>query len=245
MARAIIVDDEVDALVTIEQFLSKFCPEITVVAKADGVHSAIEAIDENPCDIVFLDINLQDGTGFDVLGKVESQQFKTIFTTAYDQYAIRAFEVNAFQYLLKPINPIKLQSAVQSALREIEVVNNLKTLNETIANFRAEKVGLPVKGKVELTDMHDILRLESESNYTTVFLVDGKSVLVAKTLKAFQQLLEDKFFQRIHQSHMVNVNHIVSFNRKENRLTLSTGVELPVSRRFKPILLDLIGMKVV
>ncbi|MBL4706280.1 MAG: response regulator transcription factor [Flavobacteriales bacterium] len=245
MIKVIIVDDEVDALVTIERFLTKFCPQITVIAKADNVQSAIEAIHTNEPDIVFLDINLQEGTGFDVLEKVDANKFKTIFTTAYSEFAIKAFEVKAFQYLLKPINPLKLQAAVNDVIEGVELVEKLKALNDIIASFPTEKIGLPVKDKITLTKIDDILRLESESNYTKVFLVNGKSVLVAKTLKVFDELLEDKSFERVHKSHMVNVNYISTFIKKENILTLSTGSEVPVSRRYKQSLLDTIGMKTV
>ena len=245
MIKAVIIDDEIRAQVTIGQFLIKYCTGISIVGKASGVQTGIALIEQERPELVFLDINMQDGTGFDLLDRVAFKDFATIFTTAYDEYAIRAFKVKAMDYLLKPINPLELTKSVENVTLAINAKKELDVLKSTILNFEVEKLGLPVKNKVELTSLDNIVRMESEANYTNVILSDGNKVLVAKTLKIFEELLNHKNFLRVHQSHLVNLSRVVSFDKKEMFMLLDNQEKIPVSRRHKSVVLGQLSLRFV
>lgn len=239
---AIIIDDEPDARLNIRTFTEQFCPEINFIGEADSVKNAISLIDSLKPQLLFLDIQLGDGTGFEILEKVKHHS-KVIFTTAYDQYAIKAFKVKAIDYILKPINPLELQKAVNSATTSISEHLELSQLKKEMDNS-IEKIGIPVKGKIELQKLESILRLESESNYTKIFLIDGSNVVVAKTLKMFEEILIKKQFIRVHKSHLVNFKYIAKLDQKNNILHLTNNEEIPVSRRYKSLITNAIGMKI-
>ena len=238
MISAVLVDDEVDAIKTLQSFLKDFCSNVEVVAVAQDIENAVQAIDTKKPDVVFLDINLRQGTGFDILNKTTFKDFKTIFTTAYDNYALEAFKVKAFNYLVKPINPLDLQNVVEDVAEIIMNDQELKLLKETPSASAEKRIGLPYKNETNLTNIDDIIRLEAESNYTRVFLNNKTSVLVAKTLKKFESILSEYQFKRVHQSHLVNLSYVKSFNTKKRILILSNGTEIPISKRLKKDLIN-------
>lgn len=243
--KAVIVDDEADARAIIAQFLTKFCKEVTEIHRASNVAAAVQLIDENEPELLFLDINMRDETGFDVLEAVTYKGFEVIFTTAYKEHALKAIKASAFDYLLKPINPLELQKTVARAAEAIHSKQELQNLKDTIATFKIERVGLPLKNRIELTNINDIIRLQAEANYTHVYLKNGEKVLIAKTLKSFEALLNNKNFIRVHQSHIINVDAVVRFDAKEKILLLKTEEEVPVSRRFKTLVVDCLSMKII
>ena len=240
---AIIIDDESDARLNIRTFTEQFCPEINFIGEAESVRNAVPLIDSLKPQLLFLDIQLGDGTGFEILENVKHQS-KVIFTTAYDQYAIKAFKVKAIDYILKPINPLELQKAVNSATTSISEHMELNQLKKEMDNSSFDKIGIPVKGKIELQKLESILRLESESNYTKIFLKDGSNVVVAKTLKMFEEILIKKHFIRVHKSHLVNFRFVAKLDQKNNILHLTNNEQIPVSRRYKSLITNAIGMKI-
>jgi two-component system LytT family response regulator len=226
----IIVDDELDAITTLEKFLGKYCPNVDIVGTADGVESAVKVLNELQPDILLLDIRMPDGSGFDVLKRYNSAKTKVIFTTAYDAFAIDAFKVNATDYLLKPINPLLLRESISRATEQIRMSGALKELNQILQQQQVDRIALPAHDGKYLTAINDIVRLEADVNYCHVHLADGTSILTAKTLKSFEALLGQNFI-RVHQSHLINVRWVTKFLTNDSLLELTGGNQIPVSRR--------------
>ncbi len=245
MYSTIIIDDEIDARTNIRSFAEKFCPELQFVGEADSVKKGIEIIEELKPQLIFLDIKLGDGTGFNLLERVAYKGFKVIFVTAYDEFAIKAIKVKALDYLLKPLNKTDLVEAVQQAVQSISSANEVEMLKATIANFEVKKMGFPTGKGIQLSKITDIVRLEADGNYTRIYLKSNESILVAKTLKIFEDTLIEASFIRVHQSHLVNVHVIDFFDTKQNILKLmDSDVLIPVSRRNKSNLVNIINMKI-
>jgi two-component system LytT family response regulator len=229
MVKCVIVDDEVDAQLTIEYMLKRHCPNIVILGKADGVKSAINLIEEKAPAFIFLDIKLNDGNGFDILDKIDVEKVKVIFTTAYNDYALEAIKKEAIDYLLKPINPLELKVAVE------KVVSKIKSESLLIKEDRIIIKKLSIKGenKTDVVLTSDIIRCQSEINYTFIHLRSGEKIMVAKTLKYFENELKDYGFVRVHQSHLVNLNEITSINSTKSIIHLKMdNEEIPYSRTY-------------
>lgn len=235
MIRAIIIDDEEEGRSTLTNMLHNFCKNVKVVAEADSVLTGIEIIQKNECDILFLDIQLQDGTGFDILEKTDRHDFKIIFVTAYDQYAIKAFKFSAFDYLLKPIDPEQLIETVKKIESNKSSENYTDEVKTLISNQKKIKtIALPSFEGIRFIKMNNIIRCESESNYTKFFLASKEEILITKTLKEYDELLSTMNFCRVHQSHLINMNHVDRYIKGEGGTIIMTdGSEIEVSRRKK------------
>ncbi|MEW7277070.1 LytTR family DNA-binding domain-containing protein [Aquimarina sp. 2201CG1-2-11] len=240
MLSAIIVDDEQNGREILETLLTQNCPNINVVAIAATIEEAVNVIvDHNP-EIVFLDIELEKGTGFDILSnpKVQKKQFNIIFTTAYEQYAIKAIKNNALDYLLKPIDTQELIMAVNKVSARTtnsikSIVNDLKVSLNT-----SSKLKLVNREGFELVDVHTILYCKSEANYTRFYFENGKTTITSKTLKVYQLYLEQHGFMRIHKSHIINLNMVKKYVQgKGGQVTLSNEVTLDISKDLKTTLL--------
>lgn len=246
MIRAIIIDDEPAARASLELEIRLHCPEIRIVAEADSVAEGIQVIQSTPSfDLLFLDIQMADGTGFDVLQNVDTEQFKTIFTTAYSEYALRAIKFTPLDYLLKPIDAEELKAAVNKTLRQQQ-----SNLQEQIRQYLAQlvpaqpspRVALATAEGIHLYFVKNIVRCASDGNYTTVFFEDKSKLLVAKTLKELEAILTPYQFERIHKSHLINLEHLRRYyNRFAGEVEMSDGVLLPVAQRKKAQLLDLLN----
>jgi two-component system, LytTR family, response regulator len=245
MIRTIIVEDENKARETLVNMLGMYCPSVDIVDQADCVEKGVKSINYNNPDLVFLDIQMPDGTGFDLLKKLKDQNFKLVFTTAFEEYAIKAFKFSAIDYLLKPIDPEDLVKTITKIERIIEDENNqikLKALLENIETISTEvkKIVLKTAESIHIVKVKDIIRCESSSNYTSFFFRDGKKLLVSKTLKEFDEMLSDYGFFRVHQSHLVNTQYITSFEKSDGGfLAMSDDSKIPVSYRKKESLLKL------
>ena len=235
MIRSVIIDDEEKGRNTLRNFLTKYCNNISVVAEGDCVKSGLEKISSYNPDLVFLDIQMPDGTGFNLLEQIKEINFKVIFVTAYDQYALKAFKFSAIDYLLKPIDPEKLIEAVNrlSDFEDIKSINN--KLEVLVGNKnRFEKIALPTVNGVHLVKIKDIIRCESDSNYTTIFLASGKKILVTKTLKEYDEMLTPMHFYRVHQSHLINLAFVEKYHKGEGGFVImEDGSEIEVARRRK------------
>ena len=231
MIRAIIIDDEEEGRSTLVNILNNFCKNVKVVAEAESVLTGLKTIQNNDCDVLFLDIQLQDGTGFDILDKTDNPDFKVIFVTAYDQFAIKAFKFSAFDYLLKPIDPEQLIQTVQ----KIESENYAEEVKTLISNKKKIKnLALPSLEGIRFIKIKNIIRCKSESNYTRFFLASEENILVTNTLKEYDDLLSEMNFCRVHQSHLVNMEYVDRYIKGDGgTIIMSDGSEIEVSRRKK------------
>lgn len=245
--RILIVDDESDARSTLRIFL-EFSPQIKVeIAEADSVINALKKIKSFKPDIVLLDILLQDDSGFDLLDLEDDLNFAVIFTTAYDEFAIKAFKYNAVDYLLKPINPVELEGAIQKAVFQRsspEYPNLLKGLKATVQERTLEKIALPNGTGVHFITLDDILYLKADGNYTEVFLRNSNKILVTKLIKEFEDILKSEGFIRTHKSYIVNIKYAKEYCKKlANCLVLEGDISVPVARRKKEEVLSYLMTK--
>lgn len=243
MINAVIIDDEKNALEVLELQLAQYCRDVQVLATANGGPQGIEAIRKHQPDLVFLDIEMPHKNGFDVLSETKDCKYKVIFTTAYDQFAIRAFKFSAVDYLLKPIDIRELQLAVEkvtSSGNSASLEEKVQVLLSQLGSApKKERIALPVGDAMQFFQADDIIRCESESNYTHIFLKSGKKITVARTLKEVEENLRGMDFYRIHQSHLVNMNHISKVVKGEGGYVVTNdGATLAISRNKKEAFLE-------
>ncbi len=235
MITAVIIDDVPQAITTLQEDLELYCPDVDIIGTADGVVSGAKMLKLVQPDILFLDVQMQDGTGFDLLELLGEIDMKVIFTTASDEHAIRAFRFSAVDYLLKPIDPDELVAAVKKATEAGEGQNDrLAALRTNIQGGSAgiSRIALHSTDRVLVVKIEEVVRLEAQGNYTIFYLKNGRQTLVTRTLKEYNGLLKDYDFIRIHQSHLVNARFIEEFVKVDGGwLKLSDGTELPVSNR--------------
>lgn len=234
---SIVIDDEPHNIENLMAILTKWGKEVRVVATASTVEEGIAAINAHQPQLLFLDIQLQEQSGFELLQALPHIDFEVIFITAFDQYGIQAIKFSALDYLLKPINIHELQQAIAKAKEKIA----LKTQNLNLQNLlafmgahksKSPKIALPTLQQTHYVPLDEIIRCESSNNYTTFFLKDQSSILVCKTLKEFVELLKPYHFIRSHQSHLVNVTYVKSLQRENGgTLTLADGTSVPISRQ--------------
>jgi len=239
---AIIVEDMPQARILLEHDLKTLCPDIEIIGSADSVVSASKLISTNMPDIIFLDIALGDGTGFDILEIFPNLSSKIIFITAFDEYAIRAFRFSAIDYLLKPIDPELLVKAIAKVKISFNYSEKLEVLRETVKTpkFIPSRISLHTIDKIVVVNILDIIRCEADANNTWFFLDNREKIYVTKTLKHFENMLVDYNFIRVHQSHLINFNYIKEFSKKDGGfIRMKNGNEIPVSVRKRPIILQM------
>lgn len=236
MIRAIVIDDEQESRNTVINILNNFCNNIQVVAQAENVKEGKEIIEKEKPDVVFLDIQMPDGTGFDLLEKLSEINFQVIFVTAYDQYALKAIKFSALDYLLKPVNPQQLIDSVEklkSPEKDFGLIS--KQINTLLRNKNGfERITLPTFEGLRFIILRDIIRCEADNNYTNFYLNSGEKVLVTKTLKEYDESLSGEDFIRVHQSHLVNSKYIDRYIKGDGGTIIMTdGSHVEVSRRRK------------
>ena len=245
MLKTIIIDDERQARIALRQEIEFNCPGIEIIAECDDVRSGVSTINSLKPELVFLDIQLTDGLGFDILEKVKDQRFKIIFTTAYSEYALKAIKFSALDYLLKPIDGEELKTAIQRLENKSQDSFNLQIQN-FFQNQRLQnpnkRIALNTAEGIHLHELQNIVRCTSEGNYTQFFFTDGKKLLIAKTLKETEELLSNYNFERIHKSHIINLDHMKSYLNKDNGyVVMSDNSQITVSQRKKPNLLSILN----
>lgn len=241
MINAVIIDDEEDARFNLKHLLErKFADSIMVLGEANSVKSGLEIIEKTQPDLVFLDIKMRDGTGFDLIQKLEMVDFEIIFVTAYDKFAIQAMEFSAFAYLMKPINADKLQQSVEQLIEKKNKSKNSvhKRIKILIENYGdTKKVLKLVVSNIEGFDVlsiEDIIRLEGDSNYTHFVLLDGKKVVSTKSLGVYEELLMEFGFFRIHLSTIINLRHVKSYKKSDGgQVKMCDDEILKISRHRK------------
>ncbi len=236
--RTLIVDDEEGSRHTLRNLLNEYCPQVEIIAFADSAAMGLKMIQEHQPELVFLDVRMPVGDeGFQLLESLDDIQFAVIFTTSYDEYAIRAIKFSALDYLLKPINILELQKAVNRYIkrRGDSDATAIKNLSKDTQTF--QKLGLPSIEGLTFIDISEIIRCEADGNCTIFYAVNRKKILVTKTLKYYDELLSNSNFHRIHGSHLINLKHIIKY-KKEGAVELSDGSEVYISARKKKTFLE-------
>lgn len=234
----VIIDDEASVRNSIQALLTENFPDINILCTAGSVEEGFSAVTHHKPDLVFLDIEMPDGTGFDLLKRFSHIPFKVIFVTGHQEYALNAIKVSALDYILKPVDNDELLKAVKKA-REIinqeEQQLKFQALNENLQSKKVlKRIILHTSDHLQLVAVSDIIRAEADSNYTFFCLADGKRILVSRTIKEFENLLSGSGMIRVHQSHLVNINHIDRFFKKDGGyLLLKDGSKIPVSPTLK------------
>ncbi len=228
---ALIIDDEVRSRRVLKRMLSQYCDDVTIVGEADNINSGIELIQKTSPDILFLDIQLKDETGFELLGQISPINFQTIFVTAYDSYAIKAIKWSAQDYILKPVDPVELKAAVNKAIANrgntIEVKENVGTLTE-------ENIGLPTMEGLRFAPIKTILRCEAKGAYTEFFFEKNENILASKSLQVYENLLKEHGFFRVHKSHLINLSYVKEYIKgRGGHIVMKDNTAIAVALRKK------------
>lgn len=244
---AIIIEDEIPARETLEMYLQKYCPSVTIIARAKDAQEALEVIRRTPADLVFLDVELPYGNAFDLLEKVGDIQFETIFITAYAQYAMEALNHNAMHYILKPIGIEELIIAVDKVSKAILEKREREEYPLQVKDYHTlqqRKFVFPNLNGFELMELSQIIHCRADDNYTEFSFSHGNKKLISKTLKKVEDQLKDYGFLRVHKSHLVNLNHIISYQKgKTGTLQMSNKDEVSITASKKAILMELLDLE--
>jgi two-component system LytT family response regulator len=219
MLRVVIVEDETHSREALKSLLLEFCKDIEIVGLAGDVNAAVKIIHESKPDVVFLDVELQTGTGFNVLEQVRDVHFDIIFTTAFEQYAVQAIKLSSIDYLLKPIDIEELQQAVDKARTKKNEEDQKRKLEALMSNLEStvgkKRVCLATSDGLEFINMLDIAYCEANGSYTNFHLTNGATILVSKNLKEYETTLSDQHFMRVHNSFLINLAEVKKFVKSE------------------------------
>lgn len=246
MIRCVIVEDEEMARNVLKSLLAQYCQDVMVCAEADDIVSGKNMIETFRPDLVFLDIEMPGGSGFKLLTSIDNVDFEVVFVTAYEQFAIKAIRHDALDYILKPIDPKELVAAVEK-VKEAKYKKTLKKqYDNLLKNIDPEqlvvrKISISTTDKIHLIDVDDIIRCESDNYYTIIYFKDGTSLMVSKTLKEMDQKLQEYDFVRTHKSHLVNMRCIKNFIKDEMMVLMTDDTKVPVSKRKKELILEVIN----
>lgn len=239
MFSTLIIDDEAHACESLSKMLSLNCPDIQILGTASSAKEGFDMISKLNPDLIFLDIEMPNGTGFDLLTHFVKPTFKVVFVTGFDQYALNAIKFSALDYLLKPINANELKEAVEKAKQQMinqRGIGDLKNLIATLQNPRSRKnkLAIPTQQGLEMIEIQEIIHCEAANGYTIIHLQEGKPLLSSRDLKTYQELLEDYDFYRIHDSHLVSHFHVQKvLNEDGGMVVMSSETKLPIARRRK------------
>jgi two-component system LytT family response regulator len=245
MIKIIIIDDEDHIRDSLGKLLARHCPQVTIAGTANSVSTGKKVIEEIHPDLVLLDIQMGDGTGFDLLQSISPVDFKVIFITAYDQFALQAFRFSAVDYLLKPVNPGQLVAAIDRAGMLIRDHFNMQ-MNALYENLKSvarqdKKIILKTTEQIHLLDLKSIVCCESDSCYTTIHTTEGGHIMVAKTLKEYEEMLAGCGFYRVHKSYLINLAHIKRFEKQDGGyIILANDLKIPVASRKRDEMLELL-----
>jgi two-component system, LytTR family, response regulator len=249
MITAVLIDDEQHLREGMKRLLELYGQEISIVGEADSVKTGIVTIQKYNPQVIFLDINLTDGTGFDILeelskkGKINSQ---IIFITAHEQYALKAFKFSALDFLLKPVDPEELEKSIVKIKEAIKNNNSFDHIDLLLENIRKKvdnfkRIALSTQDGIHLFEVSDIIRCESQDNYTQFHIKNHKPILISKTLKEYEELLSEHGFERIHQSHLINLSYLKSYIKNDGGyIIMSDNTNLPIAQRKKDRLQEIL-----
>ncbi len=249
MISAVLIDDDDNLRNGMKTLLTRYAPDINIIGEADSVTSGTELLLKQQPQVVFLDIHLGDGSGFDLLeevnkkGKLNSQ---IVFITAHEQYAIKAFRFSALDFLLKPVDPEELEKVIGKIKNVVDKNDSVAHIDLLLENIRKKvdnfkRIALSNSDGIHLFEVSDIIRCESEDNYTKFYIKNNKPVLISKTLKEYEELLTEHGFERIHQSHLINLSYLKSYIKKDGGyVVMADNSNLPISQRKKERLQELL-----
>lgn len=220
MLNVVIIEDEIRSRETLKSLLTEFCDDVNVLGMAGAVGDAVDLIKKVKPELIFLDIELQTGTGFDVLNQIEDRNFDVIFTTAFEQYAIKAIKFSSLDYLLKPIDIDELQEALDKAKERKDTTSTSQQLNLLLKNVenkpnQRKKICLSTSDGLEFIDIENICYCEANGSYTNFTIKPDKKLMVSKNLKEYENLLSDHSFMRVHNSYLINLNEVKKFVKSE------------------------------
>ena len=241
--KAFIVDDEPGNCENLENLLATYCPEVEVVKSLNNLEEAVEEILKGEIHLLFLDIELTEGTGFDLLARLPRRDFEVIFVTAYDKYALRAIRFNALDYLLKPVDIPALVAAVKKAGERLAAREENLRMENLLKNMVAaeKRIALPLADRIEFVEVQRILHCRGEGNYTHISLDDGTTLLVSRPLKEYEELLSDYGFLRVHQSHLVNLREVGAYVKSDGGyIRMKDGTTVPVSRQRREMVMQVL-----
>lgn len=244
--RTVIIDDEQPSRDALRHYLDRYCPDVEVVGEAEDVESGLTAIRNHRPELIFLDIEMPFGNGFDLLERLPATgQPEVVFVTAYDQYALRALRQSAAHYLLKPVDIDDLIEAVGRVKERVGLRDQQRITDTLLANLREQdrpaptRLGLPLIDGLEIVDTESVRYCEAADNFTRFYLTDGRKLLICRKLKYYTELLGPAGFCRIHRSSVVNLSCVRRYRRgKGGSVVLDDGTELPVAATRKPELLE-------
>jgi len=237
MIKALLIDNEAHIRDDVREKLETyFKDEILVIGEAEGVETGLKAIEHHHPDLLFLDIHMDDGTGFDLINKSQNKDFKVIFITGFDQHAIKAIRVGALDYIIKPVDDDEFREAAQKAIQNYEKENHLEKLIEISSEYfkgaKKKRVILKTTDTVYAIYEDDIIYCRSDGNYTTFYTQQMEKIVVSKPLKQIEEILSENVFIRCHQSYIVNKKHVLKYN-KQGVLIVHLDFKVPVSSRRK------------
>jgi two-component system LytT family response regulator len=240
--RTVIIDDEPDSVQLMRLTIEKHFPQLEIAGTFNSSVKASEQIVALQPDLLFLDIEMPVINGFDLLEKIMPVEFSVVFVTAYNDFAIKAFRFNALDYLVKPVSIEDLREVVKKVEKRQHIqTDQLQVLQQQFRKGNITKIAIPSQTGVTFIDLKDIVFVEAKSNYSELVLVDKRKILISKTLKDIQYVLEQQQFLRIHRQYIINLNEVKHFNRNESLLTMTTNDVLAVSRLQKDKLIDQYG----
>jgi two-component system LytT family response regulator len=250
MITAILIDDDANLRNGMRSLLSRYATDIEIIGEAESVKTGVEIMTKLQPQVVFLDIQMNDGTGFDILEQLVQKNGRStshiVFITAFEQYAIKAFRFSALDFLLKPVDPDELKKVIVKIKEVVMRKDNyahidllLENIRKKVDNFK--RIALSTSDGIHLFEINDIIRCESEDNYTKFYIKNSKPILISKTLKEYEELLVEHGFERIHQSHLINLQYLKSYIKKDGGyVVMADGNHLPISQRKKERLQELL-----
>ncbi len=241
---AVIIEDEKNSRELLKSIILSECPDIALLGEAENIKTGLELIKSTKPQLLFLDISMPDGTGFDLLSQLGDQKLDIIFTTATDKFAIKAIRYSAVDYLLKPLDTEELKAAVKKIIERKNSAPNIENLNFLISHLKQQdelfqKITLPTGNAFEVVAVKDIVRCEAEGSYTHFYINNSKKFMVSASLKHYEDLLPENDFIRVHHHHLININHVVRFLKQDGGYAIMTdGAQIEVSRRKKDMFLE-------
>jgi len=241
----LIIDDMAIARDQLRQDLAQHVPQAEIIGEADGVLSGLKAIKKHRPQVVLLDIQLGDGTGFDILEVLDTIDFNIIFTTASDAYAVKAFRYAAIDYILKPLEVQLLQEAFQRVEKQLTASDQIQLAADAYRNQgQSDTIALHTLDSIHVVKIQDIVRCKADDNYTHFYFKDGQRIIVSKTLKTYDQMLQEHDFIRVHQSHLVNMAYVVAFQKKDGGYVELENAELiPVATRRRTMVVNQLAQR--
>lgn len=240
MISCYIIDDEPNNIDSLMYILKNNHPEIRIIGYSLNPDQAIEQINSSKPDILFLDIQMPNKNGFELLNEIENSDFEVVFITAYDEYGIQAVKISALDYLLKPLNEVELAGAIKKATEKINEKRQNANLENLLLNFNYNaldpKIALAMNRQTQFVSVSEIIRCQADNNYTEIYLEDGSKVIISKTLKEYDEMLKGLGFLRCHHSHLINIKHIQGIiGPGFHKILLNDKTEIPISRMKKEI----------